>query len=411
MIAYGEALSILRGADMLTPETVMTSQLWGHIAAETIHSGLNIPPFSNSAMDGCAVGAASIKAVRLRLSVSGSSAAGDEPAVGGTSAWEIMTGAALPSGYDSVIKIEDTEILSRGNDGRPETIRINHAPQSGQNIRRAGTDFAKDDTVITSGAAIMPLHIMALAATGAASMKVRRQPRVSILSTGKEIINDISAPLSPGQIYNSNAPYLFAALQALGGLPAFGESIPEDPKLFQRSVSNLLPQTDFIISTGAVSAGRYDFIPDALRDMGADILFHKVAIRPGKPILYARLPDGTHYLGLPGNPISAAVGLRFFGMPLIRQVTGQDPEKPISARLSHDFTKPHSLRFFAKASLRLLESGMLEASLLTGQESYKIKPLLDMNAWAEISENRHDINAGDTIRIWPLMPGAYTFES
>ena len=397
MISYAEAVSILETASTLPVQTTSLSNAIGQIIAEDIVSPMSVPSFANSAMDGFAVRASDCGSLPAILSVVGETAAGDIPASGSGQAWAIMTGAAVPDGYDTVIPIEKV-VLSEDE----KSIRIEQAVKQGANIRLAGEDFQRGNKIVPAGDRLSSFHQMALSALGIGKVSVRNKPRVRVISTGKEIIDDLSQPLGPGQIFNSNAPYLMTALTELGTQSTYAGLIKDEPEKFEALVKAQMASSDLIVSTGAVSAGKYDFIPSSLENLGGKILFHKVAIRPGKPVLYARLPDGTHYLGLPGNPVSAAVGLKFFGQPLLRRMTGQPVLKPVKASLYRPFQKSHNLRFFTKAKLSSDAAGGLRVEILPGQQSFKIHPLLKTNSWAVIPEATKDLLTGDIVDTYPI---------
>lgn len=410
MLSYHETLDIiLNAATPRAPQKMALDHLTGLVAGETLTGDALVPPFDNSAMDGFAVHSDQIAgATRTHpvvLTVDGSTMAGDRPATGQRGAWEIMTGAPVPKAYDAVIRIEDSVILEQNDAGRPTRIAITVSGFPGKNIRKAGTDFAPGDRLLDKGMRIGPPQIMALAALGQDQVSVIPAPRAAVISTGKELVDDMDQPLKPGQIRNSNAPYLLAGLRALDCPAVNAGTIFDDPEKFDQKI-NALRQQDFdlILSSGAVSMGRHDFIPDGLRRQGAEILCHKAAIRPGKPILFARLPDGAFYFGLPGNPIAAAVGLRFFAYPLIRKLRGQRPETPVVARLKNAFTKESPFRFFQKARCHHDSEGQLHVEVLPGQESYKISPLLQQNCWAVIPETGLNLRAGHLVDVYPLFP-------
>lgn len=408
MISYLEALDILRRAEPFAPVQSPLLAATGQVSAQNVTSNVSVPPFDNSAMDGFAVRSADTLDAKednpVILPVSGSTVAGDQPSGGTVGAWEIMTGAPVPEAYDAVVKIEDVTITAQDVQGRPATICLTRPVPTRNNIRRAGEDISPGDAILKTGTVITPHHIMALATIGCASISVARKPDITVFSTGKEIIDDVEASLQPGQIRNSNGPYLMAALAALPVHAKYGGVIADEPDVFEARMADVLIQSDLIISTGAVSAGRHDFIPDSLRKLGAKIHFHKVGIRPGKPILYARFPDGTHYFGLPGNPVSAAVGLRFFAMPLLRHLQGLGKEMPVRANLTAPYRKKPGLRFFAKAHLATTEDGQLQVEILHGQESFKIQPLLKANGWAVLPETISDVDAGTMVDVFPLIP-------
>ncbi len=412
MLSYAQALKIiLADVKPLATQSLPLDQAMGHIAAENLAGTENLPPFHNSAMDGFAVRSDAVTGAcrdnPVILTVDGSTMAGDFPDndVINNGAWEIMTGAPVPEAYDAVIRIEDINILARAAEDRPGEIAVTVEAFPGKNIRKAGTDFRPGDALIDQGAEINPHHVTALTALGQNKITVTTPPSVAVVSTGKELVDDMEVALKPGQIRNSNAPYLMQSLNSLG-IPATNEgTIFDEPEKFQQKIRDILSRDiRIILSSGAVSMGRYDFIPDGLRAMGAEILFHKAAIRPGKPILFARFPGGTYYFGLPGNPVAAAVGLRFFAYPLIRKLRGQAPEKPVTAVLKNDFSKQSPFRFFMKAACEVGEDGRLVVDILPGQESFKIKPMLSQNCWAIIPEDGLSVKAGSLIDIYPLYP-------
>lgn len=414
MLSYKQALEIiLSGEDTPGVETVSLDHALGQVAAEKITAAENIPPFHNSAMDGYGVKSASVQNAcaenPIILNVDGSTMAGDKPSEGGNGAWEIMTGAPVPDAYDAVIRVEDTTILESNEQDRPTRISVSVDALPGKNIRRAGTDFCPGDILIEKGTEITPHHIMALAALGQVNIAVTTRPKAAVISTGKELVDELDRALQPGQIRNSNAPYLLHSLKSFGSEATNAGTIFDEPEKFQQKITEILSgDTQIILSSGAVSMGRHDFIPDGLREMGAEILFHKAAIRPGKPILFARFPDGTYYFGLPGNPIASAVGLRFFAYPLIRKLRGLAQEKPLNAILQDDFSKESLFRFFQKARCKHDDQGRLVVEILPGQESYRIKPMLAQNCWAVVPEYGMSLKAGSMIDIYPLYPDSNT---
>lgn len=408
MISYREALAVLQAQEPFSPASVPIADACGQISAQAIESGVHVPPFANSSMDGFAVRSADTtdasEASPISLPVRGSTVAGDAASGGAEAgAWEIMTGAPLLAGYDAVVKVEDVIITELNARGRPETIRLNAPVALKSHIREAGEDIRPGDPIVNPGALMTPFHVMALASIGQKDILTMPKVKISVLCTGREIIDAADTPLQPGQIRNASGPYLMAALAGWPVEAHYGGVIADEPDIFEGRIHDMLPTSNLILSTGAVSAGRHDFIPDSLRKLGAEILFHKVAIRPGKPILYARFPDGTHYLGLPGNPVSTAVGLRFFAVPLLRHLLGMGEEQPIQAKLTAPHHKNHGLRFFAKTRI-FITNGVVKAEILQGQESFKIQPLLNANSWAVFAEAQNAADAGESIPVYPHSP-------
>ncbi|MCF8473440.1 MAG: molybdopterin molybdotransferase MoeA [Emcibacter sp.] len=413
MLSYDDALKIiLSDAKLLNIHPITLDKALGHIAAENIYAKENLPPFHNSAMDGFAVKSNALlnatKNTPTLLNVAGYTMAGDNPApqseYDNKSAWEIMTGAPVPKGYDAVIPIEDIVILESNEQDRPTKISIAVTAFPEKNIRRAGSDFSPEDLLVEKGDEIAAHHIMALSALGHDQISVLSEPHVAVISTGKELVDDLNETLKPGQIRNCNGPYLLNSLRSFGVIATNEGTIFDEEEKFNQKISDLLSKNySLIVSSGAVSMGRHDFVPDGLRALGAEILFHKTAIRPGKPILFARFPNGIYYFGLPGNPVAAAVGQRFFIYPLLRALRGQPQEKPTKALLSHDFSKESAFRFFQKAAYHHDEMGHLKVTILPGQESFKIKPMLNQNCWAMIPENIFSLKAGSLVDLYPLM--------
>jgi molybdopterin molybdotransferase len=303
-----------------------------------------------------------------------------------------MTGAPVPYDCNAVVKVEDVQ-------RHGEWIEFSKNLFTDQNIRKAGEDFLKDNQVAAPGTRILPEHVMAFSALGIKEVSVYRNPRVAVVSTGAELTDDSNA--DNAKIRNSTAPYLLNELSSLQTHKKFLGVVADNPKDFLKIMeSELTTKPDVIISTGAVSMGRYDFIAPTLRDLGADILFHKVAIRPAKPILFAKIGK-TAFFGIPGNPISTVVGLRFFVEPYLRSLQGLPVEKPYQAVLENSFKKPIGMRCFFKARLSSQRSHRT-VKILSEQESFRIAPLLNSQCWAVLPEENNQIDEGSEIDIYPL---------
>lgn len=380
-------------------ESCPSTAALGRALAQPVTSTSALPPFDNSAMDGYALGggAAPVPA-GSEWPIEGEQAAGDEARSGTRGAWEIMTGARVPDGLDRVILVEQTERLET-----PLRVRLLAEVTAGQNVRFAGSDVAVGETVLTAGAVLAPHHLMLLAALGVANVSVASRPRVAVLCTGRELVDDPATPLASGQIRNSNGPFLAARIPRAGAELVHAETVSDDVDAFLAAVERARAAgARIVVSTGAVSMGRYDFVPAALQRLDAEVLFHKIAIRPGKPLLFARLPDGTLFFGLPGNPIAVAVGLRFFVEPALRAMLGLPPERPWQVPLAAAFTKKPRLHFYLKSRVEINAQGQLLATALTGQESYRIRPLADANAWVGIPVDAMTLEEGTLVDTYGL---------
>jgi molybdopterin molybdotransferase len=383
----------------LPAEACAIAAALGRILAAPVASPCALPPFDNSAMDGYALGGGDEPLpAGSEWPIEGEQAAGAGHARGGRGAWEIMTGASLPDGLDRVIPLEQTQRLDA-----PPRVRLLDDVAPGQNVREAGSDVARGDVVLAAGTPIAPHQLMLLAALGVAQVPVMQRPRVAVLSTGRELVDDPAQPLASGQIRNSNGPFLAARLPLAGAECVHAETLGDDEAAFNDAVRRALDAgARVLISTGAVSMGRYDFVPQALQRLGAQVLFHKLAIRPGKPLLFARLPDGSLFFGLPGNPIAVAVGLRFFVEPALRALLGLPRERPLRMPLHETYAKKPRLRFHLKARVEIDTQGRLGAMVLPGQESYRIRPLAEANAWVVVPADVDALPAGTLVDVYGL---------
>ncbi|MBE1159689.1 molybdopterin molybdotransferase MoeA [Dyella acidiphila] len=395
-LAYEDALRIVLAASRALPaETCAMSACLGRVLATPIVSAMDLPPFDNSAMDGFALRGDALIHAGTELDIEGEQAAGDGLTQARGGAWEIMTGARLPDGLDRVIPVEQTERLS------PTRIRLLADVAAAQNVRHAGSDVARATTVIRAGTTLAPQHLMLLASLGMAEVSVAQRPRVAVLCTGRELVDDPAQALAPGQIRNSNGPFLAARLPLAGAEVVHVETVGDDAQAFAAALQRALAAgARLIISSGAVSMGRYDFVPQALERIGAQTLFHKVAIRPGKPLLFARLPGDALLFGLPGNPIAVAVGLRFFVEPALRVMLGLPAETPLRMPLFNAYSKKPRLRFHLKSRLRIDGEGRLAIEVLDGQESYRIRPLADANAWAIVPAEIDALAPGSLVDVY-----------
>ncbi len=405
MISYRDALQqVLAACSPLPPEQVPLAQSLGRAFAQDIFAQANLPPFDNSAMDGFALAAGGRTLVAgLEFAVVGSQAAGDGRADSSGDACEIMTGASLPAGLDAVVPVEQVQVLARDGDERPSRIRLLSDVLPRAHVRTRGQDVLAGDRVVRAGSRHDASSHMLLAALGVEMLAMRPRVMAAVIATGRELVDDPRQPLAPGQIRNSNGPFLAARLDEAGAYVVHRDTLGDDADAFSAALKHALGAgAKLVLSTGAVSMGRHDFVPDALRALGATIVFHKVAIRPGKPVLLAKLLDGQLYFGLPGNPASTAVGMRFFVEPALRALLGQPPERALRLPSVGPVQKKAGLQCFFKAHVGLDAAGRLQVRVLQGQESFRIRPLLAANAWAELDAASEGYSAGDKVEVYGL---------
>ncbi|MEK6746162.1 MAG: gephyrin-like molybdotransferase Glp [Pseudomonadota bacterium] len=399
MISYDDALAIvLTHARQSATQKLPLLDALDKIAACDVQSLIQVPSFRNSAMDGFAVVSSQLDSASesnpITLEVTSAIAAGDDVATADAAkAVQIMTGAAVPEPYDAVIPVEMVAHVD-------SEVTFTKPPRQGDHIRHAGEDVALGQCILRKGERITPEIIMLLSAVGICEVEVMRLSRLHILSTGNEISDDYAVPLKGSQIYNSNAPYLLAAARQQSLEAQYEGIVRDEPALFEAKLT-AITEPAIIISTGAVSKGVWDFIPDSLKKLGATIHFHRVNIRPGKPVLFATLPNGSYYFGLPGNPISAAIGFSFFVMPLVRALHCIAQPALLTAKLAGSFTKKGNFLQFLKAALAVDADGQLIADISEGQESFKISPMAANNAWVVLDGAKNQWSAGDTVVVIP----------
>ncbi|NID15967.1 molybdopterin molybdotransferase MoeA [Luteibacter yeojuensis] len=394
MISYPAALALLLdGTRPLGVESLPLASAARRILASDVHSPLALPSFDNAAMDGYALraGGETIAAGSI-FAVAAMQAAGDgTPAYPSAQACEIATGARMPEGFDTVVPVERSE---RGS-GR---VRFPAEERRGQNVRHAGSDIAVGARVLHRGRRVDAAATMLLAALGIERVEAFRRPRVAIVATGSEL--NAAGPLPPAGIHDSNGPFLAASLTHWGAEILSRSRVPDAGDAFANAMRDALDaHADLIVTTGAVSAGRFDFVPSALSALGASGLFHKVGIRPGKPLLAARFDGGPLVLALPGNPMAVAVGYRFFVAPVLRAMAGLAPERPARVRLVAPLGGREGLQHFALGLLEHDEEGWQVARVAKAQAAYRILPYTEATHWLTAAAGSDD--AADA---WPLDP-------
>ena len=318
MISVEEARQrVLAGLSPAGSEVVALSEAFGRVLAEDVAARLTHPPSTVSAMDGYAVRAADAQAKKTTLTVIGESAAGHGFAgsIGPGQAARIFTGAPLPAGADTVVMQED---VSR--DG--ESVVLNEPAEPGRHVRAEGLDFRAGHTQVRAGRGLTARDIGLLAAMNVPWVRVRRRPRVAILSTGDEVVMP-GDPVGPDQIVGSNGLALAAMVMAAGGIPVHVGIAADRHDALGAMVAEARG-ADLLVTSGGASVGEYDLVKDALGAAGLEMDFYKIAMRPGKPLMFGRLGP-TPVLGLPGNPVSALVCAVIFLIPALRAMVGLPP--------------------------------------------------------------------------------------
>ncbi len=404
MISVEEALErILAGIAPLDVSQVPLAESLGLMLAGDIVAQEDMPPFANSAMDGFALLSQDSRprdGQPPRLRVTGTVAAGyvaQHPVTAGT-AMRIMTGAPVPPGADTVIQVE----LTRSDSPQSEWVEILQEVEPGNNIRPAAEDMRRGQTVLARGTEIGPWEIGILATLGKATVPVIRRPHVSILGTGDEVI-DIDQPLQPGKIRNSNSYLLEAAVQRAGAI-AHRLGIAQDTVESLREKFSQAMQSDLILTSGGVSVGDFDLVKNIMSEQGA-INFWRINMRPGKPVAFGHIGQSP-LLGLPGNPVSAAVTFELFGRPVIRKMLGHTRllRPRIEVIVEDGVADVAMRRHYVRAHVTWRDSRFV-ARTTGNQGSNIMTSLLNANALVIVPEGGVQVRPGDTAQAimldWP----------
>jgi len=378
------------------PQGLPLNDILGLVLAADVVAPLSLPGFDNSAMDGYAVIADDVAAATedtpVRLPVAEDIPAGrtDPLTLNPGTAHRIMTGAPLPSGATAVVPVEAT-------DGATDTVTIRAAARAGQHIRRAGEDVTAGTVVLRAGQVISPATLGLAAALGLATLPVLPPQRVMVMSTGTELVAP-GAELKPGQIYESNAVMLAAAVREAGAQATIAPMSADDVDAFRAALAAHATDADLIITTGGVSAGAYEVVKDALSDQ---VEFVKVAMQPGMPQGAGTLggPDGVPIITLPGNPVSALVSFEVFVRSPLRAAMGHaEPGRPRrTAQLTEDLTSPRGKRQFRR--------GVLTGDSVSSYgppASHHLRWLASANCLLEIAEDVTELAAGTPVPVWDL---------
>jgi molybdopterin molybdotransferase len=314
----------------------------GATLADDIAADRDVPPFRNSAMDGYAVIAADVAAVPTTLRVVGEIAAGSVPprSIVRGEAMRIMTGAPLPEGADTIVRVEDT-------DNGAATVTITAATRLGTSVRAAGEDLRAGETVLVRGTVLRAAEIGVLATIGSRTVRVIGRPRVAVLSTGDELV-ELDAPLRPGQIRDANRYSLASAARAIGTTPVPLGIVRDTADDLRRALRDAASKADVIVTSGGVSVGDHDHVKPVVDELGS-MDFWSIAIRPGRPLAFGEI-DGKLIFGLPGNPVSALLGFELFVRPALLKMAGRRLlQRPgVTATLDDSLDTPPGLRFFAR---------------------------------------------------------------
>ena len=415
MINYQKAIKIINKVSLNLPnEKISISDSLNRVCANDILSPTINPLANNTAFDGFAVltketrGLSKKKVKKFKILKT--IGAGDDPKINNyqkNSSVEIMTGGIIPKPFDSIIPVEKIKYFPSKQ--KPTHIVVDFEVKKFSFIRFAGEDYNLNDVVIKMGELVRPKHIMALTTLGIKNLYVKKKPKIIFFGTGDEIVDYKKKNISNWEVRNSNNHYFTASGKSLHYDIIDGGVIKdkEQKKLKEKLKKTLKSDIDIFVTTGAISVGKFDFIPELINKLGFKTYFKGVSIKPGRPImLYKFQKKKKLFFGLPGNPISCAVGFRFFIYPLIRNSLGMVKEKKFKAKLIKKYSKRKDFTHFARCLINTNNKGLTELKVLQEQQSHRVKSFVKANCWGIFPSGKEQFKSGDIIEWVPLIPSS-----
>lgn len=368
----------------------------GRVLAENIKADRDLPPFNRVTMDGIAVHYDAIENGISTFRIKNTQAAGDEPVNidEHTECIEIMTGAMLPPSTDTVIRYEDLELRAG------LATLVTNDIKRGQNVHYKGNDKKQDDIVAPLGTLITPAIISLIASVGETELRVRKMPRVVILSSGDELVEVNQTP-SQYQIRRSNC-YTTKAILNKHNLDAELLHLPDDKDIIKSQLKSCLEKYDVLLLSGGVSMGKFDYIPKALEELQVATLFHKVQQRPGKPFWFGKHEKGNLVFAFPGNPVATFMCLHRYFLPWLNASLGIEKKLALKAVLNNRVSFIYPLKYFMQVKLHYNEYCQLMASPIEGNGSGDFANLADTDAFMELPLERNEFKKGEVFNIWPF---------
>jgi molybdopterin molybdotransferase len=394
MITVEQALEIILSyVEPLGIESIPLEQAHGRILAQEVVADMDLPPFDKARMDGFALRSEDATAAPFTLNLIGEIAAGAsfDGTIGAGEAIKIFTGAPVPEGADAVQKVEVTA-------SDDVTVTINETVKPGQFITPRASEISEGEIVAHSGRQIAAAEMAVLASFGYATVKVFKKPKVGVISTGSELV-EVSSKPSAAQIRNSNSYSIAAYVECAGASVDNLGTVIDTPEATREALLTAFEGRDMVITSGGVSMGDYDLVKASLLEIGAEIFFDKVIIRPGKPTVFARR-NQTWFFGLPGNPVSTSVTFNVFARTALRQLQGvKEPLLPVvQAELADTITDSSSRRSYLPANLTI-KDGRAIVEPLKWAGSSDLVAFMNANALIIVREEVRRIEAGNLVDV------------
>ena len=398
MITVKKAREIVFGtARSFGIESVSLMESMGRTLQEPLIADRDFPPFNRVTMDGIAIRFSDFSTGTRQFKITGVGAAGQPQGIltDPNTCLEIMTGAILPKGSDTIIRYEDVQIENAFATINVPSIR------EGQNIHGKGSDRSSGSELLQVGYHLNAAAIGVAATIGKNQLKVSKLPKVMIISTGDELVEVDAKPL-PHQIRKSNVYQLQAILQSMK-ISSNHLHLMDDLKGIAEVLKTVLNDYDAVLLSGGVSKGKFDFLPEAMNQIGVEKLFHKIKQRPGKPFWFGQYPNGATVFAFPGNPVSSFMCAQIYFIPWLHKCLGLTESKPKYAKLTKPITFKPDLTYFAQVKIESSDRGELLATPIEGNGSGDLANLVEANAFLEVPRGQEIFPAGT------VLPFVYRF--
>ena len=404
MISYKNSRIELKNSKLkISNEIINSTNCLNRVLASNIFSKTNNPAADNAAFDGYAVNSKDTKNLNKKKSklfkIVGTVIAGNKPfnkKIKKFDTVEIMTGGIIPKKFDSIIPIE--KITFYPDKIKPRYILIDKRVIKHSHVRFKGSDFKKDELLIKKGTILQSNHILTLKTMGIRNIKVKKIPNILFFSTGNEISDQEKIP--NWKVRNSNSYYIQSLNKNfLFNFTNGGILKDNDQSILQKEIKKMInSKIDMIVTSGAVSAGKFDYVPNVVKKFKLSNYFKGVMIRPGKPFLFAKIKGKQKvFFGLPGNPISSASCFRFFVYPFLMNSLGIEEEKSFKATMKNYYTKKKKFTRFVRGKLNTTKNGKIEVKIFKDQESFRIKPFLNSNVWVVLPSGKSNFKKGQIV--------------
>ena len=413
MISYKKAISFINKNSIKLPsKKISIEKALSKISSKDVISPSKYPSFKNSEFDGFALASKETKGLNLKktkkFKILKTIAAGDNPKIGKykkNSTVEIMTGALIPKQFDTIIPVEKVKYFPSKK--KPTHIILDRNLKKFEYVRFGGEDYKPGNLVVKKGEQLQANHLITFAALGIKEISVKKVPKIIFFGTGNEIVHYKKKNIPIWKVRNSNNLYFSVFGKSLNLEIIDGGVIKDNEpyKLKKALQKTMKSDIDLFVTSGAISAGKFDFIPKFIKQFGFQNKFKGAKIKPGRPIMLSKFKNKL-FFGLPGNPISMVVGFRFFIYPLIRNMLGMNKEKTFKAKLLNKYSKRKDFTHFLRCSFTVTKKGSCELKILKGQQSNKLKALTEANCWGIFESGKAKFKPGDFVECLPLIPSS-----